>query len=108
MDITDTLQEGMVAPAGVTASEPKTGKDFSRTPIPTAQRTGANQPNRRPPPCAIAVAPPPTPPHCEHPYEAKRTGEKRPAEGEAAPKPNGREPPPPPSCGRPEPPAPSR
>ena len=34
MDITDTLQEGMVAPAGVTASEPKTGKDFSRTPTP--------------------------------------------------------------------------
>ena len=108
MDTTDTLQEGMVAPAGVTASEPKTGKDFSRTPIPTAQRTGADQPDRRPPPCAIAVAPPPTPPHCEHHHEAKRPEEKRQTPEAAAPLPSRRDPPPPPTCGRPEPPAPSR
>src|SRR4051812_41465752 len=108
MDITDTLQGGMVAPAGVTASKPKNWQGFLPHSIPTAQRSGADQPDHRPPPCVIAVAPPPTPPHRGHQHEAKRTGEKRPAEGEATPKPNGREPPPPPSCGRPEPPAPSR
>ena len=44
MDTSDTLQEGMVAPAGVTASEPEEPtRDFSRTPNPTAQ-PGRSQP----------------------------------------------------------------
>ena len=78
MDITDTLQEGMVAPAGVTASEPKNRQGFLPHSNPTAQRLGADQPDRRPPPCAIAVAPSPMPPHCEHQHEAKRTGRSAP------------------------------
>nr|XP_020147887.1 basic salivary proline-rich protein 4-like [Aegilops tauschii subsp. strangulata] len=92
----------------VTAPEPKKRQGFLPHSNPTAQRTGGDQPDRRPPPCANADAPPPMPPHCEQQDETKRTKEKRPAEGEAASKPNGREPPAPPSWGRPEPPAPSR
>ena len=100
MDTSDTLQGGMVAPAGVTASVPKTGKDFSRTPNPAAQPNRSRPANHRPPPCANSVAPPPTPPHCEHHHEASRTGEKHTTTGAATPEPSGREPPPPPSCRR--------
>ena len=108
VDTTDTLQGGMVAPAGVTASGPKpAGISPAFQPQPP-NRTEPTRQNRRPSPCANAVAPPPTPPHYEHHHEAKRTGEKLTTTGAATPTPSGREPPPPPSCGRPVPPAPSR
>ena len=43
MDITDTLQEGMVAPAGVTASEPKNRQGFLLHTNPTAQPEPTSQ-----------------------------------------------------------------
>ena len=107
MATTDTLQEGMVAPIGVTASEPAEPARISPAHQPH-RPTEADQPNHRPTPCAIADAPPPKLSHYEHQHEAKKAGEKSQATGAATPRPSGREPPPPPSCERLAPPARSR
>nr|XP_051229310.1 uncharacterized protein LOC127347127 [Lolium perenne] len=95
----DAPQEGMVAPASVTASVSAIDKDFSRPPQShgPGHSVMLRQP-RRPPTRATTVTQPPVPSHRDPLTKTDETERNPPSRGEPGQQPRGRAQPPPPAA----------